>query len=466
MNLNPFKRDRDLVDIFHLLVTLAIAVGGFLINQKQAELNRKLEREQATQVFADKVFEHVESLNLDEKDEEAMVIDLLDIITESNISKTGELSDTDRRLLMPLRIALVTGNAEILSHIGADKSKRELWVKFAKHSGSAKVKLTAIQALENLGRYGGKEGQNSDLLFSIDRILTLSRDLSSLENILITTQALVRLVDIMDYETMRFIISSSKNDSMIVAKIYEFLFEQRSNLELAKNSAESQIKNSLQAIVDNTDEATDKLADLLDFKIEEATMTKTKSIDELAVSYADQIDQLNSNISDKRASARIKLASLGENAVKPLVASLRNDNLTDSYTLRLGVAKALSLMKQPVAIHDPDDVSSIVDLIGDSRKDIRLIASEFLMKLTDQTTVDLVYAELKERIQEKSNGNEVYNAAVILGTWLRVLPTDRPPKAELKTYLEKMKTDLGKEPGRWTRTIAVINELLGKVEVR
>lgn len=466
MNWNPFKRDRDLVDIFHLLVTLAIAVGGFLINQKQAELNRKLEREQATQVFADKVFEHVESLTLSKKDKEAMVIDLLDIITESNVSETGKLSDTDRRLLMPLRIALVTGNAEILSHIGSDKLKRNLWINFAELSGSAKVKLTAVRALENLGRYGGKEGQNSDLLFSINSILTLSRDLSSLENKSITIQALVRLVDIMDYESMRYIISSSKNDSMTMAKVYKFLFEERSNLEDAKSSAENQTRDSLQTMIDRTDEATDKLADLLDFKIEEATMTRTKSLDEPAVSYADQIDQLNSNISDKRESARVILASLGEKAVKPLVARLRNNNLADNYTLRLGVAKALSLMKQPVSIHDPEDVSLIVDLIGDSKKDVRLIASEFVMKLTDQKTVDLFYDELKERIREKSNGNEVYNAAVILGTWLRVLPTERPSKAELKTYLEKMKTDLGKEPGRWTRTIAVIDELLGKAEVR
>ena len=67
------------------------------------------------------------------------------------------------------------------------------------------------------------------------------------------------------------------------------------------------------------------MADLLDVEIEKAVMIKTKSLDEPAVSYADQIDQLTSKFSEKRKSARITLASLGEKSVKPLIASLQNE---------------------------------------------------------------------------------------------------------------------------------------------
>jgi len=52
-------------------------------------------------------------------------------------------------------------------------------------------------------------------------------------------------------------------------------------------------------MVDRNDEATDKLANLLNVAIEKALMIKTKSLDKIAVSYVDQIDQLTSNLSDK-----------------------------------------------------------------------------------------------------------------------------------------------------------------------
>ena len=465
MNWNPLKRERDLFDILHLLITIAIAVGGFMINQKQAELNRKFEREKAVQTFSDKIFEHLEQFKLNPAEKEAMVIDLLDIITESNISETGELSDTERRQLMPLRIALVTENDEILSHIGAAAEKRALWVKFAEFSGSAKVKLTAIHALEKLGRYGGKEGQNSDLMFSLSKILSISKDFSDLHSKASATQALSNLVEIMDYEATRGIISSSKTDSLVFFKTYEFLFEERSNIKLAMNNVLNGQHDSLQTMLVKTDKATAKLANLLKIPLVEETeeTSRTVAADTVVIN---QVTQLTSEDVSQRKSARVKLASSGRNAVEPLLKSLQNEDTKNKYLVRLGVAKALYLMKQPVAIHDADDVAVVVDLIGDPRSEIRTDAAEFLMKLSDQQTVNLVYKKLQTIIREKKNGNAVYNAAVILGTWYRILPTAKPTKAEIKNFLVNTKTALTSNGKGWNKTITVIDELSSKSERR
>jgi len=466
MNWNPLKRERDLLDILHLLITIAIAVGGFMINQKQAELNRKFEREKAVQTFSDKIFEHLEQFKLNSAEKEAMVIDLLDIITESNISETGELSDTERRQLMPLRIALVTENDEILSHIGAAAAKRALWVKFAEFSGSAKVKLTAIRALEKLGRHGSKEGQNSDLMFSLTKILSISKDFSDLHSKAGATETLSSLVEIMDYEATRGIISSAKTDSLVIFKTYEFLFEERSNIKLAMNNVLNRKNDSLQIMYAKTDKAAAKLANLLKIPVVEETEVTEETSRIVAVDTVviNQVTQLTSENVSQRKSARIKLASSGRNAVEPLLKSLQNEDMKNKYLVRLGVAKSLYLMKQPVAIHDADDVAAVVDLIGDKQSEIRTNAAEFLMKLSDQQTVNLVYKKLKNTILEKKNGNAVYNAAVILGTWYRILPTAKPTKAEIKIFLINTKTALTSTGKGWNKTITVIDELSGKSE--
>ena len=452
MNWNLFKRERDLLDIFHVLITIGIAIGGFAINQKQAELNRKLEREGATQTFADQVFEHLGSLTLNAAEKQAMVIDLLDIITESNISKTGELSDVERRQLMPLRMALFTKNHEILSHIGADSSKRDLWVSFAERSGNAKVKMTAIRALENLGIYGSGE---HDLMFSLKKILSLGEELNDLNGYLLTNTALAHLVLSMDLETTRALIEASPSDSSAIVNVYNFLFKVSSGLQTALTGSVISEMDSLRESLDMVKAATNQLAELLDFNLGE-TQTREVGIVDPRLTY--NIKKLKSEISSERKSARIALASYGEYSIEYLMKYL--DNNPDEYQVRLGVASALNLMQQPVIIDDEEYVHAIVGLIGDPKAEIRKESSRFLAKLSDAQTIDFVFEELKRVIEMRSNGNAVYNAFVVLISW-NSLGIHAAKKEGIRAFMRNERDILAKDR-RWSKTVTQIDNFFIK----
>ena len=131
--------------------------------------------------------------------------------------------------------------------------------------------------------------------------------------------------------------------------------------------------------------------------------------------------------------------------------SLKNSS---EYRVRLGVANSLNLMKQPVVIDNKDHIRSIVDLIGDSKAEIRKNTSSFLLKLTDSLTVNLVIDELKKTIQKRSNGNAVYNAAIILIT------VAYPPLELHLNHIFKMLYQIDFKPARFN---SVYKKLFGFV---
>ena len=100
--------------------------------------------------------------------------------------------------------------------------------------------------------------------------------------------------------------------------------------------------------------------------------------------------------------------------------------------------------------------------MGDEDVLIRKYASEALMKLTDPGTVHLVHNELRRLLQDRTAvpPNAVYNAVVVLGTWLRILP---PPllaeRAAIITELQALKEQLRRDP-QWGKTSALIDEML------
>ena len=66
-----------------------------------------------------------------------------------------------------------------------------------------------------------------------------------------------------------------------------------------------------------------------------------------------------------------------------------------------------------------------MELIGDDDVLIRKYTYRSLMKLTDPGTVKLVH-DGRRIIQNRASAspNAVYNAVVVLGTWLRILPVE------------------------------------------
>ena len=456
MNWNLFKKDRDLLDIFHILITLSIAVGGFFINQQQAELKQKLDRESATQTFTDKVFKQLENLNLSPTEKEAMVIDLLDIITESNISKTGELTDVERRQLMPLRIALFTDNDEILTHIGADSAKRKLWVNFAERSGNAKVKKTAIRALENLGHYGAG---NTELFYSFRKILSLGQELNEWNGRLLALGALSSLVRNMDLESARGHLQKFQTDSLDLAGVYNFMFEESANVKTDLSSGTLLKSDSLNLVLSEIDEATRQLGELQGISVQMDAEAGTEQVDKLITS---NIEKLTTDDSAERNSARVALAGLGENSIDALMQQLREHN--GEYRIRLGVARALNLMQQPVVLQNQENIKLVVDLIGDSKAEIRKNATEFLAKLTDQGMILQVYNELKSIIRARENGNAVFNALVILETWQQKKAITSPTKEEVLAFMRAEREKLVEIKPTWRKTIERIDQVLGRNE--
>ena len=85
------------------------------------------------------------------------------------------------------------------------------------------------------------------------------------------------------------------------------------------------------------------------------------------------------------------------------------------------------------------------------------------MKLYDEQSVTIVYENLKDIIEtERDNGNMLYNAVVVLGTWMRILP---PPfedtRASIRQDLEKLRTDLQQDEANWRKTLKLIGEMTG-----
>ena len=107
---------------------------------------------------------------------------------------------------------------------------------------------------------------------------------------------------------------------------------------------------------------------------------------------------------------------------------------------------------------------AIVDLIGDDDPTIRMNASEFLMKIDDAPTVTKVRAELEAAIERRGSpgvpDNKVYYAAVVLGTWARILPdSQKEVRQSIKTSLLAARNRMGQE-GKWKNTVTVIDNLL------
>jgi HEAT repeat protein len=113
-------------------------------------------------------------------------------------------------------------------------------------------------------------------------------------------------------------------------------------------------------------------------------------------------------------------------------------------------------------IANPVHVKALVALIGDDDKPIRKYAAEALMKLTDTETVKLVQGELNKIIDNRKaeSPDAVYNAVAVLGTWLRILPSDSQNE---RIVIEKNLRDLKillENDSWWKNTSALIDEML------
>lgn len=126
---------------------------------------------------------------------------------------------------------------------------------------------------------------------------------------------------------------------------------------------------------------------------------------------------------------------------------------------------ALNLMHQPIRL-DADGAAVVTSLLGSGDRDTRQNAAEFLMKLDDPESVTRAFDAVRAVVVKRDDANAVYNAVIVMGTWMRILPEDltrdgRPLWKEVGTTLRAARAELERDTAKhWDRTIAAIDELL------
>jgi hypothetical protein len=490
----------------NLLATTALAVLAFLfdhrqkaIEQTQNEIKTKLEdqgkqlenrtREEAiTQTYTDKIFAHLSDLKLESADNAGMVIDLFDMITEANIN-AGPFKNTERQQLMPLRMALLTGNDDILTNIGFAPDKRKLWVDFARQTRNDKVRATALRALGKIGLYAPRDSQVEELRVAIGGILEISdgfrrpaiyddafaaidglTDVISKDPILLDDNELSGL-----FKKVTVGLASARNEMLRLSpppaanspspaptvSHTSYSTERQPGLYLPIAQVESHSERILLAAeasrqLRQTDATLEKLGKL---NLYEQTVRPSSSPTQANnVKINELLQKLYSENAQERLEARTALASQGSAALPPLLNMLQVTNLEPR--LKVSLSYALYQMPQPVVISDARDIKRLTELLGDDQPEVRQYIAEFLMKLSHGDTVRTFHTALLAIPHDDATktGNAVYNATVILGTWMRVLP---PELADLKQAIREDFRRLAPEFAgpQWAKTRQLIDEM-------
>ncbi|HYR21506.1 MAG TPA: hypothetical protein VEP30_01100 [Chthoniobacterales bacterium] len=467
------------VTALNVLVSIAIASTA-------AILNARVQREGITQVYADKIFAHLSDLQLEGSDHAGMVIDLFDMITEANIN-AKTYKDPKRQELIPLRMALLTGNDDILTNIGFATEKRKLWVGFARQSRNDKVRATALRALGKIGEYSQHESHIAELRFCIRNILDISEDFrrpATYDDARHSIDALTDLISkepiLLDDNELAGLFKevaqqlASKHSELLrqaptastevhpasnVLPLGEHtsnhpLYVAATNVEMFDRPlfAGANVKQQLQ----ETDATLEKLGRLsLDGHADKPSSTLSGQSE---AKTTEALKQLYSQKTEERQQARTSLVSQGPKSLKPLLNMLEAGG--QEPRLRISLAYSLAHISQPVAVTDQHDITVLVTLLGDNQAEVRQYISEFLMKLSDAATVEKfreAFMAIPHQDFEKT-GDAVYNAVVILSTWERVLPPDLGVfKQTVKNDLASLESQLS--GNQWEKTRQLIQQI-------
>ncbi len=503
------RQDRDLLDTAQLIITIATGALALWLTYLQGQLSRRIQREGITQTYAEKILSHLSDLKMDPEQRGGVVIDVLDIITEANLN-VGEqpYTDAERQQLIPLRLALATHDADLLAHIGTDKQKLKLWTDTAIQSGNDEIKRTAIKALAQIGRYRGSIAELETFRFCLQKIFEISDDFArtpltqdAIEQFTTMVGVTKKVPILLEDEPLKALIQRGRDALIIVAStsIKEGA-EQQQLQRSAPTPSPSPIGSAPTASLDPPARRNTKALQLVAFATPDLTFASDKvaiaagnshqlfvasNVYQTVQKALQQVDDLNlkkdtrtpapmdldeskiealkSDDVQVRRKARDELAAGGAGIVPLLLKALREQ--PDDYRIKVGVSFTLSKVSESVSMTNSADAALVVRLIGDGEPEVRQYASEFLMRLADPDSVNAVYPELQKTIDQaqtapKPNENAVFNAVVVLGTWMRTLPDSLASnKKTIADYLNTLTPKLPKD--KWGKTLAVIKELNG-----
>ncbi len=482
------------------------------IKRKQDELTLHTQTTAETEKFVQIAESYLDKLTIDKRQKEAILIDLFDAIALATVSAEGK-SDRGKLEHMPLSIALATQNVDALGLIGIAEDRRETWLGLAKVSGDPNVRITAMTAL---ARTSG-----SDPMGHLLKIYELSDWLSNGDTLNAALLQLSVVITVMKGDSNPDKFRDAKPLVPLVNRLEELrtafatqaaaLGGDKQKIEVALQN-ESRVKEALKLLrsspgplagASDTGSSTlqcvgawldadpahaRELKDWWKSKgyrgdgvllIEETDnggkrdlLIKEKNIvcgdivpppppPPPDSALAAVLVNLKSDDTETRRETREKLASSTDpGATDQLLDALLAEG--SNYRIRIGVASALYSTRRPIVVNDPAKAAALVALIGDDDELVRKYASESLMKLTDPPTVTLVHGELRKLIDQPRPGspNAMYNAVVVLGTWLRILPTSlQSEKVAIEQDLNQLQKKL-KGDRNWEHTSKLIDDML------
>ena len=186
---------------------------------------------------------------------------------------------------------------------------------------------------------------------------------------------------------------------------------------------------------------------------------------------------LGSQSTEERQRASADLALVGQDAIKRLVKEIEvrdgKDSVEDN-NVRIGVAMALSRMRQPVTF-DREDAKWITTLLGTADRQTRFAASDFLMDLWDGPSIHAAFEELQGRFDPQADPGSGYHrnyyVALVVATWARnltdtILSPDSSKKMntvaleKAKEWRNALATSQHRE--RWKTTLAMLDDLIAR----
>lgn len=487
------------------------------IKRKQSELALHTQTTAQTEKFVQIAESYLDKLTIEKRQKEAIQIDLFDAIALATVSAEGK-SDRAKLEHMPLSIALATQNVDALGLIGIADDRRETWLGLAKVSGDPNVRITAMTAL---ARTSGRDPMDhllkiyelSDWLSNGD---TLNKAIEQLSVVIAVMKGDSNPDKFRDAKPLVPLVNRLEELRTAFASQAAALGGDKQKTEIALQN-ESRVKEALKllrsspgpaAAVAEVGPSTRECIDLWlqsdpaharelkdwwrtkGFRGDAVALVREDGnsdrrdvfINEKHVAcgeivppppppppppappdsrLASLLTDLKSDNADKRREVRDALAnSVDPEVTDQLLAALLVEG--SNYRVRIGVASSLYSTRRQIVVTDAGKAAALVALIGDDDELVRKYSSETLMKLTDPPTVALVHGELRKLVDPSrpASPNAMYNAVVVLGTWLRVLPASlQGEKAGIEGDLRELQKKL-KGDRNWEHTAKLIDEML------
>jgi hypothetical protein len=502
-----------------------VAAGISAFNTFQiSNLDRREKVEEASYKFAQLFVEKVlatKKLEDHEKTVQAMLT-ILDIVAQASSSEKG-ISRAEARQLLPIHLALLLGEPGGVSELDPDCKHIEDWVTLATVDNQDKTRVTAVQALAQLGQralLSGKleildkiGGKMNELLNLIPRGGT--DEASQLRSAALTAQSQLGIFintntaafenaksgsGAVDEKTVRESIRRAFPNSVATAQ----QTRQQVNAQLNKVESIGQTSGSdaeplagqLRKTLATLDVVIDKAADAA---VRSAGSTpcdalksgpadapsESEGATKNAVALIGQLEPLNASDAE-RQDTRSKLALLGNFAIKPLLRKVEASPQTDAAErLNFDIGLTLAQMRQPIFL-DSADAATVVSMLylgGSNENNLsktralqtRRNTAEFLMDLWDGPSIQNAFQKLREAfdfgVSHSDKRHAAFNAALIVGTWARNLVTsiqspesDKPMRDYCLDYAKDWRKQLESDRDTWKVTISTLDDLVARAE--